>query len=256
MDGMTIRPWNPASEPNLPAETSVPTCWVVDNAAIHDDHVLPDHHTFCVVFGRDDALCGPFEDIIPALLIRQQSDLANVPALLAVQAKRRALVVECGGQFDWSCVAIPEPTDYEWDEVNAQDWECTLCGGEGFREYNDAPEEWGEDCPSEPNHLIPCRECAEIERDRKLAAHKLVIDRLGLFVILVAPPVAWDVQTALAIAKQCRAAGVPCVACGEVGAAYQRLAYETDQGSVGWYDKPVRDWPAEIPRTLPDWSTT
>lgn len=36
---------------------------------------------------------------------------------------------------------------------------CQICGGEGSREYNDAPEEWGEDCPSEANHLIECREC-------------------------------------------------------------------------------------------------
>ena len=37
---------------------------------------------------------------------------------------------------------------------------CHVCGGEGHREYIDAPEEWGEDCPSEVNHLIECRECS------------------------------------------------------------------------------------------------
>lgn len=37
---------------------------------------------------------------------------------------------------------------------------CEVCGGDGHREYMDAPEEWGEDCPSEKNHLIECRTCS------------------------------------------------------------------------------------------------
>lgn len=37
---------------------------------------------------------------------------------------------------------------------------CDECGGEGFIEYNDAgPSYWGEDCPSEINHLVTCRTC-------------------------------------------------------------------------------------------------
>lgn len=37
---------------------------------------------------------------------------------------------------------------------------CDRCGGEGFIEYNDGdPGDWGEDCPSEVNHLITCRAC-------------------------------------------------------------------------------------------------
>lgn len=37
---------------------------------------------------------------------------------------------------------------------------CDRCGGDGLIEYLDAgPSEWGEDCPSEMNHLIPCPEC-------------------------------------------------------------------------------------------------
>lgn len=40
------------------------------------------------------------------------------------------------------------------------EWEdCDVCGGDGMRECMDAPDEWGEDCPSEVNHLITCREC-------------------------------------------------------------------------------------------------
>lgn len=34
------------------------------------------------------------------------------------------------------------------------------CGGEGFIEYADAgPSVWGEDTPSEKNHLVTCPQC-------------------------------------------------------------------------------------------------
>jgi hypothetical protein len=36
---------------------------------------------------------------------------------------------------------------------------CGVCGGEGTRELQDAPEEWGEDIMAEENRLIGCREC-------------------------------------------------------------------------------------------------
>lgn len=37
---------------------------------------------------------------------------------------------------------------------------CDRCGGEGFIEYNDGDgSDWGEDSPSEENHLITCRQC-------------------------------------------------------------------------------------------------
>lgn len=37
---------------------------------------------------------------------------------------------------------------------------CDRCGGDGFIEYNDGDgSDWGEDCPSEINHLIVCRQC-------------------------------------------------------------------------------------------------
>jgi DnaJ-class molecular chaperone len=40
------------------------------------------------------------------------------------------------------------------------DWvDCDRCGGNGFVEYNDAPEIWGEDCPGEINYLVTCPEC-------------------------------------------------------------------------------------------------
>lgn len=38
---------------------------------------------------------------------------------------------------------------------------CDRCGGDGVIEYLDAgPSVWGEDCPSEMNHLIPCPQCS------------------------------------------------------------------------------------------------
>ena len=36
---------------------------------------------------------------------------------------------------------------------------CHTCGGQGFAEYSDCPEAWGEDCPSEVNHLLTCPNC-------------------------------------------------------------------------------------------------
>jgi RecJ-like exonuclease len=56
-----------------------------------------------------------------------------------------------------------------WDDGNpvecpkcdgdALAYDCEQCGGEGMVEYMDCPEAWGEDCPSEPNHLITCPRC-------------------------------------------------------------------------------------------------
>ena len=47
--------------------------------------------------------------------------------------------------------------DY-WDGENEPI--CPSCGGEGMVEYLDAgPSVWGEDCPSEENHLVTCPNC-------------------------------------------------------------------------------------------------
>lgn len=46
---------------------------------------------------------------------------------------------------------------------------CERCGGEGLLEYIDAPDTWGEDCPSEVNHLIECPDCAGTGRWRPSA---------------------------------------------------------------------------------------
>ena len=46
------------------------------------------------------------------------------------------------------------------DDLDDEACICGRCGGEGFIEYNDGDQsDWGEDCPSEINHLIECREC-------------------------------------------------------------------------------------------------
>ena len=53
---------------------------------------------------------------------------------------------------------VSAPTNFDDDE--ADHFCCERCGGDGFIEYNDGDgSDWGEDCPSEENHLIVCREC-------------------------------------------------------------------------------------------------
>lgn len=51
-----------------------------------------------------------------------------------------------------------------WNEEDYHDREqascCDRCGGDGYIEYIDGDGgDWGEDCPSEENHLIICRAC-------------------------------------------------------------------------------------------------
>ena len=49
------------------------------------------------------------------------------------------------------------------DDLFNDDWMdddiCERCGGDGSVEYDDAPDAWGEDSPSEENHLIECPDC-------------------------------------------------------------------------------------------------
>ena len=47
---------------------------------------------------------------------------------------------------------------YDYDEDEKDDL-CPTCGGDGFAEYDDCPEAWGEDTPSLANHLIVCPNC-------------------------------------------------------------------------------------------------
>ena len=41
----------------------------------------------------------------------------------------------------------------------AEYWACPRCCDENHIEYMDAPEVWGEDSPSEVNHLVLCPDC-------------------------------------------------------------------------------------------------
>lgn len=49
--------------------------------------------------------------------------------------------------------------DWYFDDFTDDRDTCDACGGEGFVEYLDCPAVWGEDCPSEVNHLVACPEC-------------------------------------------------------------------------------------------------
>lgn len=56
----------------------------------------------------------------------------------------------------WAAKRLPREPDDQDGEVGV----CGRCGGDGVIEYNDGdPSDWVEDCPSEINHLIECREC-------------------------------------------------------------------------------------------------
>jgi hypothetical protein len=65
---------------------------------------------------------------------------------------------------NWRCVECDWIVDQDFIDDDAYmpldpgDY-CPTCGGEGVAEYNDCPEAWGEDCPSEANHLITCPNC-------------------------------------------------------------------------------------------------
>lgn len=48
----------------------------------------------------------------------------------------------------------------DYEPVDDDD-RCYRCGGDGVIEYAEGgPEVWGEDCPSEVNHLVPCPDCS------------------------------------------------------------------------------------------------
>jgi hypothetical protein len=64
---------------------------------------------------------------------------------------------------------IPDPSPHGDDRFDEDDDYCGLdpdtemcerCGGDGSIEYMDGgPSVWGEDCPSEVNHLVECPDC-------------------------------------------------------------------------------------------------
>lgn len=102
------------------------------------------------------------------ILLKATEDarLEALPAITTQECRREGVVIEV----------------YDWDEFYSgydQDaWDCPSCGGEGSVEYMDHPEVWGEDCPSEANHLVACPECPKNERERDEAIHRWKFERL------------------------------------------------------------------------------
>jgi hypothetical protein len=85
----------------------------------------------------------------PDMLTPQQSQ--RVEALREPQAPSSALALGAGSAT---------PADPMFDDEDMDRCRCDRCGGDGFIEYNDGDGgDWGEDCPSEINHLIVCRAC-------------------------------------------------------------------------------------------------
>lgn len=86
-------------------------------------------------------------------------------------------------ELDGAKIMFLQPDDDDWEDFHQQfdddAWECDLCGGDGVRELHDAPEEWGEDCCVEKNRLIPCRGCAEVEREKNLAMCRFLLKQIA-----------------------------------------------------------------------------
>lgn len=62
---------------------------------------------------------------------------------------------------EWLCAACGNQVDFDFhDDADFDDNDrCPKCGGDGSAEYDDCQEVWGEDCPSEINHLVECPQC-------------------------------------------------------------------------------------------------
>lgn len=158
-----------------------------------------------------DLMDWPLQNVALGVSVSDQETAdALIPDLLATPARWRFVSYEPAlGDVNFIRALSEAAEDCIWSEAHQWGGECELCGGEGVREYNDAPEEWGEDCPSEVNHLIPCRGCAELELDKRIR----VASKAGLHGIIFggesgpgARPcnVAWARSTR----EQCKAAGV------------------------------------------------
>lgn len=63
--------------------------------------------------------------------------------------------------FNPFCLEKPMSVDDADDDYDGEPREdCWRCGGDGVIDYMDAgPDVWGEDCPSEVNHLVTCPDC-------------------------------------------------------------------------------------------------
>jgi PRTRC genetic system protein A len=95
---------------------------------------------------------GPFHPVTYASVIARSA--LGDEAISAVRARVRYIgAVEDQSDFDDS----PATCSVCGQELDSVD--CDRCGGDGFVEYMDAPDTWGEDCPSEENHLVTCQDC-------------------------------------------------------------------------------------------------
>lgn len=66
----------------------------------------------------------------------------------------KQIVPKHGEDPDFVCVRCGS------DDVEFYQCDCDRCGGEGHIEYDEGgPDVWGEDCPSEVNHLVACPDC-------------------------------------------------------------------------------------------------
>lgn len=189
-----------------------------------------------------------------------QSHVAGIAHLVATNDLSPVAFLSCEpllGPVD--LLAAFEPTDHDWDEFYAQydhdAWTCDLCGGEGVREYNDAPDEWGEDCPSQVNHLIPCRGCAEVARDKHRAIREMLFKRAIQWVIVGCesrgPFVGRNAEHVNAhiaeLVMQCELAGVP-VHVKQIAGDNGRVIHDFDQFPKNLR---VRELPRRTPRTTP-----
>jgi len=55
---------------------------------------------------------------------------------------------------NWDKLYLESTNEYG-DDIS----QCENCYGDGFVEYMEHSELWGEDCPPEPNHMVICPEC-------------------------------------------------------------------------------------------------
>lgn len=146
---------------------------------------------------------------------QEQAD-KRIPELLKIPAQVRFLSMEpLLGRVDLfkSVKPTPEDVDAFYQQFDDDAWQCDRCGGGGVVEYDDAPEEWGEDCPSLQNHLIPCRQCGEIDYQRQQSIDHYLVKQSIHWVIVGgesgrnARPMHPD--WARSLRDQCQAAGVP-----------------------------------------------
>ena len=64
---------------------------------------------------------------------------------------------QCATQSELDMIYGDDDCDSDGDWLN--DLTCERCDGSGSIEYAENPDVWGEDCPSEKDHLVTCPDC-------------------------------------------------------------------------------------------------